>query len=267
GITRDAYYKWIRRKPSKHENEQAELLSSILELEEKHKWTLGYLGVTTQLAFENKLNFKVGLKRVTNCMRKHGIRANIRKKKHNRVKRHEEYINDNLLDGQFDRQRPNEVWVTDTTEVLYGVDKLKKARVHIVLDLYGRYALSYNISVTETAISAIEVFRRAFKIEPDAHPMIHTDRGATYRSIDFNDYLASRNCIHSMSHPGHPWENSPMERWWNDFKLIWLAKRTRPKPLEELEELVKESIEYYNTQRAYTSKNGLTAEKFRVQTA
>ena len=59
-------------------------------------------------------------------MRNYGIRANIRKKKHNRVKRHEEYINDNLLDGQFDRQRPNEVWVTDTTEVLYGVDKLKR---------------------------------------------------------------------------------------------------------------------------------------------
>lgn len=152
-------------------------------MEEEHKWTLGYLGMTTQLAFENKLNFKAGLKRVTNCMRNHGIRANIRKKKHNRIKRHEEYINDNLLDGQFDRQRPNEVWVTDTTEVLYGVDKLKKARVHIVLDLYGRYALSYNISVTETAISAIEAFRRAFKMEPDAHPMIHTDRGAAYCSI------------------------------------------------------------------------------------
>ncbi len=95
-------------------------------MEEEHKWTLGYLGMTTQLAFENKLNFKAGLKRVTNCMRNHGIRANIRKKKHNRVKRHEEYINDNVLDGQFDRQRPNEVWVTDTTEVLYGVDKLKR---------------------------------------------------------------------------------------------------------------------------------------------
>ena len=42
-------------------------------------------------------------------MRNHGIRANIRKKKHNRVKRHEEYIKDNLLNGQFDRQSPNEV--------------------------------------------------------------------------------------------------------------------------------------------------------------
>lgn len=134
--------------------------------------------------------------------------------------------------------------------------------MHIVLDLYGRYALSYNISVTETAILAIEAFRRAFKMEPDAHPMIHTDRGAAYCSISFNNYLASRNCIHSMSHPGHPWENSPMERWWNDFKLIWLAKRARPETLEELEESVKESIEYFNTQRAYASKNGLTAENW-----
>ncbi|MCC4429042.1 IS3 family transposase, partial [Limosilactobacillus reuteri] len=67
------------------------------ELEEKHKWTLGYLAMTTQLAFENKLSFKAGLKRVT-----------------------------------------------DTTEVLYGIDQVKKARVHVVLDLYGRYALSYN---------------------------------------------------------------------------------------------------------------------------
>ncbi len=76
--------------------------------------------MTTQLAFENKLSFKAGLKRVTNCMRNHGIKANIRKKKHNRIKRHEEYINDNLLNGQFDRQNKNEVWVTDTTEFFRG---------------------------------------------------------------------------------------------------------------------------------------------------
>ena len=49
--TRDAYYKWVHRKSSKYKNEQAELLSSILELGEEHKWTLGYLGMMTQLAF------------------------------------------------------------------------------------------------------------------------------------------------------------------------------------------------------------------------
>lgn len=168
--------------------------------------------MTTQLKFENRLSFTVGIKRVTNCMRKHGIQVNVRKKKHNRIQRHEEYINGNLLNKQFDRENKNEVWVTDTTEVAYGDHTLHKARVHVILDLYGRYALSYNISDTETASAVIETFNRAFEIEIDAHPMIHTDRGAAYCSSVFNDYLASKNCVHSMSHPGHPWENSPMER-------------------------------------------------------
>ena len=110
------------------------------------------------------------------------------------------------------------MWVTDTTEVAYGEHTLHKVRVHVILDLYGRYALSYNISDTETSSAVIETFNRAFTVEPDAQPMIHTDRGSAYCSSMFNDYLASKNCIHSMSHPGHPWENSPIERWWNDFK-------------------------------------------------
>ena len=159
------------------------------------------------------------------------------------------------------------MWVTDTTEVAYGEHTLHKVRVHVILDLYGRYALSYNISDTETSSAVIETFNRAFTVEPDAQPMIHTDRGSAYCSSMFNDYLASKNCIHSMSHPGHPWENSPIERWWNDFKLIWINKHNRPKTLAELEQLVKGAIEYFNTKRAYTSKNGLTAEKFRNQSA
>ena len=172
-----------------------------------------------------------------------------------------------ILNEQFNRETKNEVWVTDTTEVVYGEHILRKARVHVILDLYGRYALSSNISDTETSSAVIETFNRAFAVEPDAQPMIHTDRGAAYCSSMFNDYLASKNCVHSMSHPGHPWENSPMERWWNDFKLVWMNKHVRPKTLEELEKLVKGAIEYFNTKRAYASRNGLTAEQFRNQAA
>ncbi|MGO5156661.1 transposase, partial [Ligilactobacillus ruminis] len=69
GITRDAYYKWIKRGTSNKQQEQSDLLSAIMDLEKEHKGTLGYLGMTTQLASENRLYFKAGLKRVTNCMR------------------------------------------------------------------------------------------------------------------------------------------------------------------------------------------------------
>ena len=113
----------------------------------------------------------------------------------------------------------------------------------MALDLYGRYALSYYILSTETAEVAIKAFERAFKVEPKVHPMIHTDRGATYCSVNFNDYLASKNCVHSMSHPGHP------------------------RTMAELDKLVQGAIEYFNTKRAYTTRNGLTAEQFRNQAA
>ena len=206
GVSRDGYYKWLKRKPTRYQKEQIELLEAILELEKAHNWTLGYLAMTTQLKFENQLSFTVGLKRVTNCMRKHGIQANVRKKKHNRIQRHEEYVNDNLLNEQFNRENKNEVWVTDTTEVVYGEHILRKARVHVILDLYGRYALSSNISDTETSSAVIETFNRAFAVEPDAQPMIHTDRGAAYCSSMFNDYFVFTACHIQVTHGRtHQW--------------------------------------------------------------
>ena len=58
-------------------------------------------------------------------------------------------------------------------------------------------------------MAVIETFNHAFTVEPDAQPMIPTDRGSAYCSSMFNDCLASKNCIHSMSHPGHPGKTHP----------------------------------------------------------
>ncbi|MCW4388106.1 DDE-type integrase/transposase/recombinase [Limosilactobacillus oris] len=180
----------------------------MLDLEEAHKWTLGHLAMTTQLKFENRLSFTAGIKRVTNYMRKHGIHANIRKKKYNRIQRHKEYVNDNLLNEQFDYENKNEVWEHRHNGSCIWGPTPHKTRIHIILDLYVRYALNYNISDTATSSVVVKTFNRAFEVEADAHPMIYTDRGAAYCSSMFNDYLATKNCVHSMSHPGHPWENS-----------------------------------------------------------
>lgn len=234
-------------------------------LEEKHLHSLGYLGMQTQLNHDGILPFTVGLKRVTNIMRHNNIQASIRVKKRLRLQEETKYQNDNILSHEFNRKTKNEVWVTDTTEVVFGDKVLYKARIHVVLDLYGRFVLSSNISETETKSSVIETFEEAFKVEPNAHPLVHTDRGSAYCSNQFNDYLKVHGCLHSMSHPGHPWDNSPMERWWNDFKLIWINGHPRPKTLKDLEKLVNEAVIYFNTQRAYTTRKGLTPDEFRNQ--
>ncbi len=44
------------------------------------------------------------------------------------------------MERKFIQIAPNLIWVSDTTELTYG--RNNKVRLHVVLDLYGRYVLS-----------------------------------------------------------------------------------------------------------------------------
>lgn len=143
-------------------------------------------------------------------MRKHGIQANVRKKKHNRIQRHEEYISDNLLNEQFNRENKNEVWVTDTTEVVYENTYFVKHTRTRYFDLYGRYVLSSNISDTETSLAS-ETFNRALRLNLMHSQWSYWSWSSLLSSSMFNDYLAS-NIALIVCHIRSPMENSPQ---WN----------------------------------------------------
>ena len=135
--------------------------------------------------------------------------------------------------------------------------------MHVVLDLYGQYPLSWLITPTETSEGAIEVFKQAQKQEGKLAPLIHTDRGAAYTSKAFNQYLASNNSQHSYSAPGTPADNAVIEHWWADFKAIWLVHSTKPQTLDELKSLVAKGIEYFTNTFISAKRNDLTAAEFR----
>ena len=101
-----------------------------------------------------------------------------------------------------------------------------------------------NISDTETSSAGTETFNRALRRNL-MRTTIHTPTGVSLLLKHVQRLLRPpKNCIHSMSHPGHPWENSPIERWWIDFKLNLINKHPRPKTPAELEQPVKGAIEY-----------------------
>ena len=192
-------------------------MEAIYQIEKRHQNCAGYKKVTAILNNENGKNqeipeytfsfaFRINIKRVRRIMRKHGIKADVRQKKRSRKQEQQQYQEDNLLERKFIQIAPNLVWVSDTTELTYG--RNNKVRLHVVLDLYGRYVLSYHISPTETAEAAMEVFKRATKQAGTFAPLIHTDRGAAYTSKDFNNYLTSNNSKHSLSAPGTPADNA-----------------------------------------------------------
>jgi transposase InsO family protein len=199
---------------------------------------------------------------VRRVMRELCLTCQIRVKKRSRRKEQEQYIIDNVLDQHFDVEAPNQVWLSDSTELTYGVNGENKIRLSGVLDLYGRRLLSYNLSATETSAAEIETFQRAFDTAGGVHVIVHTDRGSAFTSGAFNNFLARYNVVRSMSRPGTPYDNAPMERWWNEFKLRWMDRHPLAKTYEELKQLVEEGIEYFNHHNRSAQRNGLTPDEY-----
>ncbi|MCT4375516.1 transposase, partial [Limosilactobacillus fermentum] len=181
----------------------------------------------------------------------------IRQPRRNRVKEQQQYLEDNVLHRQFAPDQPNKVWVTDTTELTYG--RGNKVRLHAIIDLYGNYALSYFISPTETAKDVIKAFELAKQKTSRLAPLIHTDRGSAYTSREFSNYLIQNQCVHSMSAPGTPADNAVIERWWCDFKHLWLAHQPAPQTYDQLLKLVAEGVKYFNTVEISGKRKNLTA--------
>ena len=196
-------------------------------------------------------------------MRELGLRCQIRVKKHNRQKASEQYVQDNILNQNFETDAPNKVWLSDSTALSFGPNGEYKIRLSGALDLYGRLLLSHHLSITETSAAEIEVFQRAFARVSDIHPLIHTDRGSAYTSGAFNNFLGRYAVTRSMSRPGTPYDNAPpMERWWNEFKLRWMDRLPQSKTFEELAKLVEEGIEYFNHHNWSAQRNGLTPDEY-----
>ena len=74
-------------------------------------------------------------------MNKLGIRCQVRQKKRSRIQ--QQYLQDNVLDQQFNASRPNQAWLADSTELVYGVNGQYKVRLSGMLDLYGRHLISF----------------------------------------------------------------------------------------------------------------------------
>ncbi|WP_439644581.1 hypothetical protein [Amylolactobacillus amylophilus] len=141
------------------------------------------------LQHDDLIDFPVTFKMVRRVMRELSLTCQIRVKKHSRHKENEQHIQDNVLNQNFDVDSPNQVWLSDSTELTYGVNNKYKVRLSGVLNLYGRRLLSYNLSATETSAAEIEVFQRAFESSGDVHPLVHTDRGSATPLVPSTTFL------------------------------------------------------------------------------
>lgn len=111
-VSKQAYYKWLNRTETANDQLNEMLLGKIKELDNENRHNLGVLRMTMYLNHDKEVDHRNNPKRVRRLMHIDGIRADIRKKRHNRVKANEMYITDNVMNQNFTASSPNEKWVT-----------------------------------------------------------------------------------------------------------------------------------------------------------
>jgi len=265
-VSRSAYYKWLTHEPSKREIDDKAIVDYIKQLEEKHNYIFGVKRLVSYV--NNETAYHVSHGKVRRLMRKHNIVASILVAKHDRQAERKEYILGNKLltadaKHDFHPDEPNQVWVTDCSELQYGIKKNGKVKVSAIKDLYDHSVIAWEIEATETANLVTETFKSALIANEGINPsIIHSDQGSSYTSGQYNTALSSVGITHSMSRPGTPGDNSPMESLWSHMKTEYFDFE-RPLSLEEITRLVTEFMDWYNNSRRQPTLKGMTPKEFR----
>jgi len=69
---------------------------------------------------------------------------------------------------------------------------------------------------TELAIEALKLAIQRHK--PGQGLILHSDQGSQFTSKEFHDFCQNMNIQQSMSRAGCPYDNAPMERYYNTLK-------------------------------------------------
>ena len=87
-----------------------------------------------------------------------------------------------------------------------------------IIDLYDRSAVaSLNSNYIDTDL-AINTQKIALKKENYSKVILHSDQGVQFTSWNFVNFCKDNNITQSMSKAGCPYDNAPMERFYNTFK-------------------------------------------------
>ena len=151
----------------------------------------------------------------------------------------------------------------------YGIEHgqvnrwVKRLRLSAIKDLNDHSIIAWDIEETETADLVTRTFDKALAISNGAKPtVLHSDQGSSYTSGVFNKHLASNGVKHSMSRPGTPGDNSPMESFWSHMKTEFFNFH-HALNREEMVQLIEKCINWYNYKRRQETLNGMTPKEFR----
>jgi transposase InsO family protein len=253
--SRSGYYGYIKRMdiPSK----DLPLAEKIRECQNICGKTYGYRRVHIWL---ERQGIHHNPKTILRVMQKYNLLSVIRRKKYHY---YSEYAHryDNLLNRDFNADRPNQKWVTD---ISYIHTKQGVLYLSIIRDLYDNSIVSYKTSTQQTVSLVLNTIREAKKKEKvTAELQLHSDQGFQYTSQAYFKLTQSYGITPSMSRRGNPYDNALAENFFSILKTECIY-RTKLKSYDEARLIIDQYIYFYNYQRIQL-KTKLTPYEKRCQ--
>ena len=247
-VSKSGYYRWKRR-VGKGDPEDKSLMDLVRSIYIEHRKRYGYRRITKEI---KRRGIAINHKHVYRIMKAMGLKAIFPKKfKKTTNSDHKLPVAENLIKQEFAVAPTQQVWLSDITYVrtLEGWLYLS-----VVMDLYSRRIMGWDISETLAKESVIAAFRKAAeRYEITADAIFHSDRGVQFASEEFREALEQHGFRQSMSGTGNCYDNAPMESFFHTLKNELLLRdvidskyRTRITIFEYLEF-------YYNKKRLHSS--------------
>jgi transposase InsO family protein len=209
------------------------------------------------------MGYKVNQKRIVRLMHIHGIKA-FRKKKYRTTtnSKHNKPVAENLLMRNFTAEGPNKIWLGDITYIRTKEGFLYLA---VVMDMFSRMPVGYNMQSHSRAPLVVDAFRKAIQTRGVLRDLIfHSDQGSQYASDEFKQILKKYGVTQSMSRKGNCYDNAPMESFFHTLKTE-LSSFGRFDTKKQAEYELKNYIDkFYTRSRLHSSLNYKSPKEFEL---
>jgi transposase InsO family protein len=252
GVSRSAYYEWLREKRTARQLEDEAVGKRIKEIFEESKGTYGSPRIYHQLRSEK---VRCSRKRVARLMTELGLYA--RQKRAYRTTTVADPTATLPMEDRLKRAfQPrllalNAVWVGDIT---YIKTREGWAYLATVIDLASRRIVGWALSRHMRTSLVIEAFRIAVRVRrPKPGLIFHTDRGSQYTSSAFQELMRRFGVLQSFSRPAQCWDNAVAESFFAVIKRELIDRFTWDRQAA-LRRAVFAFIEgWYNTRRIHSA--------------
>lgn len=262
GVSRSGFYAWGGRKPSARTQANQHLTTRIRVL---HQQTREAYGARKMWQLLKREGVPCGRHRVARLRRAAGIVA-LRRRRYVRTvqaRQQDAAAIPNRLNQQFAVSAKNRVWAADYTFVPTRTGWLYVA---VVLDLYSRRIVGWAMSARQTLTLVADAWWMAWqRRRPEPGLIHHSDQGNQYRARLYQQLLAHRGVVPSMSRKGNCYDNAPVESFFSSLKNELTRHRDFPHHAEARYAIAEYMEVFYNQQRLHQALGYRSPEEFEQQ--